>query len=84
MNREEFELRKLDHHEEYLFNLRCPTCGANWQAIKESLSGDGLDRETALAIVNNCKTCWDHFDYMLPAFSELELMPIGGCCGIRK
>lgn len=79
MNREEFNLRHLDRYEEYLLNqLQCPACGANWQSIEESFGNDGYDREMALLIVNNCKTCYNHFAYMLPTYSVLEFELVGG------
>jgi len=54
-------------------NELCPKCGANWQALSECLFSDGLDREQAILIINNCSTCRERFDYLLPIYSRLEV-----------
>ena len=77
MKREEFEQTELDLIEEQKLNNLCPECEVSWEAITESLSSDGLDREEALLIINNCPTCREHFDYLLPTYSHLEVTMAG-------
>lgn len=54
-------------------NELCHKCGVSWEVLSESLHGDGLDREEAILIVNNCPTCQERFDYLLPIYSTLEV-----------
>jgi len=62
-------------------NEMCPKCGANWEAVNESLSNDGLDREQAILIINNCAGCREHFQYLLPIYSRLEVELAKGAVG---
>lgn len=82
MSREQFEMSKLDLVEERLLkeydNQLCPDCGVNWAEITDSLYSDGLNREEAIILINNCPVCKEHYDYLLPIYSRLEVELIKG------
>jgi hypothetical protein len=78
MNRIEFDLRHLDIVEERKLNNLCPECAVSWQVLNDCLANDGSAREEAILIITNCDTCTAHFDYLLPAYSRIDVEPIKG------
>jgi len=54
----------------------CPECGASWDTLKECLDSPDYDRDLAVCIIQNCKTCRQHFDYCFPIYSGIEVEPV--------